>query len=206
MAVDHRQFIAFYRQQLQQLKPRGMAWPTGPDANQTLLFDGLAVEYARVHGRGLDLLAETNPRTTLELLPEWERFAGLPDECSALVATTIQERRLALETKLTSRGGQSKAYFQGVAEKLGYQVEIEQFRPFIFGISQFGVGAFNGDHTCRFYWRVRVLGPRVTWFRFGESEFGVDCFGKITRAEDLECVLRKKQPDQGELLFAYEGA
>lgn len=189
---------AYYRQ-LMALRPPGPAW-----AAEDPLLRGLAEEMARAHARALALLEEADPRATREMLAAWEKQAGLPDPCSAGIATTIQERRAAVVDKVTSRGGSSLAYLQSICDRLGYTVEIREFRPFVCGRSRCG-HRLGGAHTNRFYLRVRVTGPRLTKFRCGVSQCG-DKLGKFTRAEDLECRLRKVAPAHINLIVAYEGA
>lgn len=197
--------IAYYRDQLQRIKPPGIAWPSDDEANQTALLEGLAAEFSRAHGRSIDLLIEGDPRSTRELIAEWEAFAGLPDACSAGIATTLQERRAALVEKLTSRGGQSIAYYLSMALRLGYTIEIRETRPFICGRSRTGRDFLGGAPINRHYWKVKVIGPRITPFRTGVSRCG-DRLGKITRAEDLECRLHQLKPAHTGLTVAYEGA
>lgn len=193
-----------YLSQLQALLPSGPAWPREPDATLTRLLNAWADELARVDGRAAQLIDEADPRTTLELLPDWERVAGLPDSCSAGIATTLSERRAALVDRLTASGGASKAYFLIIAERLGYQVAIERFSPFICGISRCG-DPLNGAPSVRHYWRVRVIGPRLTLFRAGASQIGAR-LGKLTRATDLECLLARLAPAHTTVIVAYEGA
>lgn len=192
-----------YLSQLQALLPQGAAWPRDPDATLTKVLSGLAGELARVDARGGDLVEEADPRTTFELLEEWERVAGLPDDCTG-EAGTIQERRAALVDRLTATGGQSIAYFKTVAAALGYTIEVEEFRPFVCGLARCG-DPLNGGHDVRHTWRTAVPGPRVTLFRTGASACG-DRLGAIDRASDLECRLTKLKPAHSELVFNYEGA
>ncbi|WP_028586660.1 YmfQ family protein [Desulfocurvus vexinensis] len=190
-----------FQAQLQALQPPGAALPQDMDSTWGQFLAALAGELARVDARSDDLLDEVDPRSTLELLPDWERVCALPDACTG-DATTLQERRRAVVRVLTARGGQSPAYFQAVASELGYSVIIEEFRPFIAGASRCG-DVLNGPATVRHTWRVRVLGPRVTWFRAGASRCG-DLLGAIARAQDLECVLGRLAPAHTHLIVAYE--
>jgi uncharacterized protein YmfQ (DUF2313 family) len=205
MALIGRTTDEDYLQVLQQLLPSGAAWPREPDATLTKVLRAQAAELARIHNRTLDLLEEADPRTTNELLADWERVAGLPDECTAGRLTTLQERRLGVVSKLQARGGQSRAYFLMLATSLGYDdVEITEYRPFTCGISRCG-DQLGGDAAARFVWRVKVLGPRATRFKCGESRCG-DSLCKISRAEDLECIFRRSAPAHTNLRFSYEGA
>lgn len=193
-----------YLTQLQALLPPGAAWPRDAAATLTRLLAALAEELARVDARADDAVNESDPRSTLELLADWERVCGLPDACSAELATTLQERRAAVVAKLTGLGGTSKAYFLALATAMGYTVEIDEFRPFIPGLSRCG-DRLNSGHAVRYQWRVRVTGPRYTPFRAGASQCG-DLLGKIVRADDLECKLKRLKPAHTNLIVSYEGA
>ncbi|WP_153114628.1 YmfQ family protein [Rhodocyclus tenuis] len=195
---------AAYRAQLQALLPSGAAWPRAANAALTRLLDALAEEFARVDARGGSALDEADGRAALELLADWERVCGLPDTCGAGVATTLQERRAAVVAKLTALGGASPSYFLGLAEAMGYTVELDEFRPFLTGVNRCG-DRLGGGAAVRHQWRIRVTGPRFTAFRAGASQCG-DLLGKIDRAADLECKLKRLKPAHTRLIFSYEGA
>jgi uncharacterized protein YmfQ (DUF2313 family) len=190
---------AEYREQLKALLPPGQAFPR--DAGTTLhdLLDGMSIELARVDDRASVLPQEVNPTTSLELLPDWERVAGLPDKCSGVLEETLQGRRNALLTKLTSTGGQSAEYFIELAASLGYMVTIEVFRPFRAGRSVAGDALTNGpwSHT----WLIRAPAVSVTEFRAGLSAAGerLRTWGNDT----LECKINLLKPAHTIALFAY---
>jgi uncharacterized protein YmfQ (DUF2313 family) len=194
---------AAYLDQLQQLLPPGAAWPRDPDAVLTRVLDAEAEELARVDGRAADLLEEADPRTTLELLPDWERVTGLPDQCLP-AGTSLVERREAVVARLTGLGGQSVAFFMQLAAVFGYAVEIVELRPFIAGHSVCGA-PLGGDHDIRHVWRVVVPDLRVVEFRAGASACG-DRLGEIRRAEVLECLFQRLRPAHTRLVFQYQGA
>ncbi len=108
-----------YLAHLQALLPPGRALTREPNAVLTSVLAALAEEFSRVDARAAQLLEELDPRTTTELLADWERVAALPDAC--IVATqTTGERRDALLARLTARGGQSRQYFIDTAQRLGF--------------------------------------------------------------------------------------
>lgn len=196
--------VAAYLAQLQALLPPGLAWPRAPGTALSALLEALASEFARTDARARRLIDEADPRGALELLTEWERVCGLPDSCSGELATTLQERRAAVVARLTALGGSSPAYFLALAAAMGYVIEIDEFRPFVTGLNRCG-DRLGGGHAVRHQWRVRVSGPRYTPFRAGASQCG-DRLGKIVRAEDLECKLKRLKPAHTTLIFSYEGA
>jgi len=190
---------ADYLEQLKTLLPPGQAFPR--EAGTTLhdLLDGMSIELARVDGRGEALPIEANPASTNELLSDWERVAGLPDKCSGVLEETLQGRKNALLTKLTSTGGQSAPYFIELAASLGYEVTIEVFRPFRAGRSRAGDLLTNGPWA--FTWLIRAPEVSVTEFRAGRSAAGerLRTWGNDT----LECKINQLKPAHTLALFAY---
>jgi uncharacterized protein YmfQ (DUF2313 family) len=179
--------------------PRGAAWPRDPDALLTSLTAALAARHADVHRRAVQLLAvEADPRSTVEMLPDWEHAYGLPDPCTPLNAT-LQQRRAALVAKIVSIGGQSRAYFIQVAAALGYAITIEEFKPSIVGVTH--CGDLLRDKGWRFLWRVHA--PAVKSWR---AKAGASTAGEFLGAHGtgpLECVLNRLKPAHTVLEFAY---
>jgi uncharacterized protein YmfQ (DUF2313 family) len=200
------------------LLPKGQAWPRNPGTTLVGACDGLAQYWGYVDGRAGDLLErESDPRQTIELLPDWERNWGLPDPCYAQ-PLTIHERQIALILRMTMMGGQSRQFFIDVAAFLGYTITITEYAPFMAGVSNLGdtrtppldpnplVGDFRwyiGPPQLRFYWTVHVVGARLTWFRVTAGESGVDHHLEIGLAKDLECLLNRWKPAHTQIVFDY---
>jgi uncharacterized protein YmfQ (DUF2313 family) len=187
---------ATYRQLLTGLLPQGDAWSREPGSVLGRLLEGFGAEPARAHNRLLDLLDEADPRTTLELLPEWERFAGLPDPCSGL-APSLAGRREQLTAKVTQRGGQTPAYFIGLAASLGFVVTITEFPAFDCGSDC--DAAVNGP-AWLFAWQVNA--PETTISEMGCESF---CDEPLRHwgNEPLECALSRLKPAHTHVMFAY---
>lgn len=188
--------VSDYRQQLQALLPRGAAWARDGDAVLTQLLDAMAEELARLDSRGGDLLTEADPRATTEVLPDWERVAGLPDPCvgtgEALVA-----RRNALVGRLTGTGDQSRQYFIDLAASLGFVVTITEFDPYDVTLP---VDAPMYGIEWRFAWRIDAPEETVTYFTAGS---GVDEPLADWGNELLECVITARKPAHTHVMFAY---
>lgn len=193
---------AEYREQLKALLPPGVAITRDAGSSAHKLMDSLAVELARIDTRLDALPVEAQPFTTAELLADWERVAGLPDNCSGLLGPTIAARRADLVAKLASVGGQSPAYFQGVAAAIGFGVFVDEFRPFRAGAARAGDEITNGDWV--FTWRV--LGPEqtISQFRAGAGAAGEPLATWGNSA--LECRIRQLAPAHTIVIFAYGGA
>ncbi|MFZ6748507.1 putative phage tail protein [Undibacterium sp. Ren11W] len=100
------------------------------------------------------MLLEIDPRTTVQLLSDWERVYGLPDQ-GLMTATTIAERQARLTAKVLQTGGLSKAYFQSLLEQAGYTVIIDEPRGFFAGVNRCGDRIYSPPAVC-WYWRVRL--------------------------------------------------
>jgi uncharacterized protein YmfQ (DUF2313 family) len=198
-----------YAHQLLALLPRGQAWPKEPVSTLWRACHGLAEYWGFVDGRAADLLErESDPRKTIELLPDWERAWGLPDPCFPS-ATTIGERQRMLVMIMTWMGGQSREYFKRVAEWVGYTIEIKEFAPFMCGISQVGDTRapppsspiedqnfrwYIGPAEQRFYWEVSVGQVGLIWFRAASGQAGVDPHLKFSIPTELICLLERWKP------------
>ncbi|GEP09800.1 YmfQ family protein [Methylobacterium gnaphalii] len=205
-----------YAEAFASLLPVGAAWPRDPGSDLMRLLRGQAEIWgSTVDARAADLLErEADPRSTLELLSEWERAFGLPEPCVD-EELTIEERRLLLVEKITAEGGQSRAFFYAVAMRLGYVIRIVEYSPFMCGVSRIGdtrQTGTNGEQyrweigppEIRFYWKIRVYGQRVSWFRTGSGQCGIDPMVRFSLATDLECLFRRYKPAQTEIVFDYE--
>ncbi|MEW5422644.1 YmfQ family protein [Amorphus sp. 3PC139-8] len=192
---------------LSQLLPRGWAWPLAERSAMADLVAAYAAIWAWVARRDADLLErESYPGTAIELLPEWEATAGLPDPCFPTASLSLRERQQAVEAKFAARGGQSRAYMTALAASLGYAIEITEFSPFECGRSACGDPYWEvGAPLNRYTWTVTVPGPRLTWFEVGLSACGQDPLCRIARAADLECVLQRAKPAHTTLIFSYTG-
>lgn len=198
---------AAYAEQLGQLLPPGAAWSRDPSSILGRLLAALAREFARVDGRAARLIDEASPLTALELLTDWERVAGLPDECLPALGG-VRERQIAAGRKIAGLGGQSIAYMRDLAARLAIEVEIDEFGPFVAGSA---AGDEVRDDAWAHAFRVRALPPsestqdafqlRFSYFRAGSSGAG-DLLSSVN-ADELECVIRRAAPAHAVVLFAY---
>lgn len=180
---------ALYRSHLQALLPTGAAWPRDPDAVLTQALTAMADTLARAHNRALDLIEEADPRTTLELLEDWERVCGLPDPCSGQ-PDTIAGRRAQIVARLTATGGQSIAYFVALAAALGFDISIAERRARTHGRRPHG--AAYGDTDMQFVWEVHLPPETVRPRRYGQGYFGEPYAS--WGAQALICLLERLKP------------
>lgn len=172
---------ADYLSQLFKLLPPGKAFTKEPTSKLGKLLLSFADAAARFDARCVDLVKEVDPRTTTELIDAWEDCAGLPDGCTGAL-TDIAARRQALWQKITSTGGQSRAYFTEVAARLGFVITINEFRP---ATCESLCDATLFEEDWRFVWEVVI---------------------PADDAPVLECVLNRLKPAETEIMFTYTGA
>ena len=118
-----------YQHAMAALLPRGRAWSRDADSVQQKLIMGLAGATYRCGEDAGNLLRQTYPATSEDMLGEWESTLGLPGAFGAAPDTTIG-RQKAVASALTDTGGQSAAYFIGLAASLGFTITISQYTAF----------------------------------------------------------------------------
>jgi uncharacterized protein YmfQ (DUF2313 family) len=186
-----------YLQQLQAVLLRGKAWTRDAGSVMSQLLAGIAEEFARVDLRADELLYEADPRTTNELLADWERNFGLPDPCGEQLGNTISLRRDVLVYKVTSLGGQSKQFYIDLAARLGFTVTITEFKKYT--VTSAVNEAMNGEDWV-FAWQVNAPAETV---RTMTVKSGVNEPFNAWGNEILECNISRLKPAHTHVLFAY---
>jgi uncharacterized protein YmfQ (DUF2313 family) len=183
-----------YRELFKALLPPGEAFSRSPGTLLDKTLGALAVEPARLDQRANVLIDEVIPSTTNELLPDWERVAGLPGDCIHELQT-VQERRNALLVKLGRVGNQSPQYFIDVAAALGFPVSVVEYKDY----PEEHVG--DGNEDWKHTWRIDAPATNIKYFRAGVSVAGerLRSWGN----EQLECTINRIKPAHTVLLFGY---
>jgi uncharacterized protein YmfQ (DUF2313 family) len=197
-ALTKTQFLTI----LQKFLPAGAAWPRTAGSTLSRLLASFASLFAVIELRLRDLLAELNPATALELLPEWEAFVGACDECCTSLGTVAQ-RRARVVTKLTDRGSLSRAYFLQLAVDLGYTgTTITEFRP---TSCEMSCEAPVVDAPWRFVWTVN-LPHQVDNHAFFRADARCDGRLDVYTFGALECQFMRLKPAHTYVIFTYEAA
>lgn len=182
------------------LLPHGPAWSRDQGSFPMRLLGAWSQEFIRIEQRVDRLLEEADPRTTSEMLPDWERNFGLPDGCLDPAASP-DERRRRLHQKVVWKGGQSKKFFIDMAAALGYPgATITEFRPFR---ANSKCNAALNQNGWRYAWRLNV--PVNTTVRVMNA--GSPCNSPLRKWGDagLLCILSAYKPAHTILFVAYEG-
>lgn len=174
--------------ELKSLLPPGKAWNLEASSWITKVLLALGEELSRVYARAYDLLAESDPRTAVETLEDWERMLALPDSAILTIPTTRTDRQLAISQKLANRGGSSRDYFRALGTDCGYSVTVTDGRSS--EVLRAGTGR-AGDRvqglTWAFHWTVTVSPP------VGPA---------LTHAE-LEAIFNRAKPAHTTIDFVY---
>lgn len=183
--------VADYAAQLRALLPPGPAWDREFNSGVDELLQAAAQELAREDLRAAALLAESDPSTVRELVPDWERVMQLPDPCMG-ESPTFADRQLAVRRRLLEVGGQTPAYFVELAFSLGYrQARVVEHRAPRFGRARFG-SANLGTWGAQFMWTLETGQRLAQGSRFGFSHWGQHFGGAANGA--LECLVGRAAP------------
>lgn len=203
-----------YKELIKGLFPRGWAWNQNQEGSFAGFISGLATEAAELEERGFKFLDEMDPNQTFEMLDNWERFLGIPDECTpATYNPSLSERRQRILQKLTTGGGQSKGFFQLIIQQLGYNtsiLDVVNFKDFRAGEGRAGDRISNsttpggGTGAAGWAYAFAIVAPATLSreFRAGQGVAGDRL--KLVNNETLECVVKKFAPAHTTVLFFYE--
>jgi uncharacterized protein YmfQ (DUF2313 family) len=152
-----------YAEAMQALLPQGQAWPRNNESMLMRVVRGLTRIWEDFEIRASHLLEhESDPRITVELLPDWERNWGLPDPCYE-APQSVYERQNELVRRMTIVGAQSREFFISLAASIGYTITISEYRPFFIAMDCCGDGRVYGVVTSgqpmRNQWHQKILAP-----------------------------------------------
>lgn len=187
---------AAYARQLKALFPKGPLWNFEPDSVLSKTIDGIATELARVDERGDNIADEWDPRTTLELLTDWERVLGLPDGCTD-DSSSIALRRAAIIGRLVALGGQTPQYFIDLAAAMGYTITVTEFRPYT--VRSPVNTPLYGD-AWAYAWQVNAA---LNTVRRMTVRDGVNQPLASWGNDVLECAFTRLKPAHSHVLFSY---
>lgn len=198
--MDVAELTLRYADMLAELAPRGLYSKMAVGPNLRRMLEALAAEFALGHGRVDDLLREQYPRTSVELLADWERVLGLPDNCGTPPAT-LEARRAAVLAKLIGPRGNSRVALEALALNLGYPITLEEFKVFRVG-SRVGDRVYGVDGGWP--WAFKVHAPVVTafFFRAGSGSAG-DPISYFDNSP-LECTITRIKQAQAHPIFDYD--
>lgn len=197
MTPFSRYTAAGFQAGVQRLLPPGRAWPRRLTTTLAAFAGAIGDTFYQLHTQMVLLLdVESDPAQAVQLLPDWEADYGLPDPCTP-PNPSINQRHAALLAKIAGIGGQSAAYFIGVAKQLGYTITITTWEAWSCWDSPWlPVVAID----WRFAWQVNA--PTITVQYFTPFSSPWDPLWTISDTT-LECRLRQIAPGYGIMWVNY---
>lgn len=155
-AVGHERYL----EQLQALMPRGRAWTRDPGARLTRLLRAFARSLAALDLKAVQLLADADPSRTTDLIDEWERLVGLPDDCSEPL-NGIAVRRAAVLDRLVARANLNPATIVALAASYGLTVTVDEHDQARAGLI---AGLDTSGGRWRYVWWVTITADESRFF------------------------------------------
>lgn len=186
----HNQFL--------KLMHRGRAWARDSKSNLHKFTASLMPTFTRLLNAASAMPVDTNPGTTVNLLPEWELTLGLPDECLG-AAQSFGQRQAMVKARFQAEGGQTVHYLERIASNLGYPVTVEEFSA----TDTIWDNAFL-NAAPQFILRITADIDQIIYFRTGVA-VASDPLRKGT-ISNLECEMRRYAPAHVYLVYSYVGS
>lgn len=142
------------------------------------------------------LLSEMHPDTADALLADWERVYGIAQASD----TPVQFRRAEVVRRIRARGGLSIPYFLGLAQSLGYDVEIVEPVPTMAGWA--GAGDELIGLAAISQWGLVIHNQPTYLFRAGESAAGESLLWWQSQ-DFLEQLVVELKPAHTQVYFSY---
>ncbi len=183
--------------------PSGLAWQKDQGSVLHKLSSVIAPEFTKVDDAAKRLILEADPRTTWDLLTDWESMLGLPDSCthsSNSDKPTLEDRRRIVLQKLTTGGGSNEDFFRQVCSQMGYNgIKVRSFYPYRMGTARMGDRFTN--HGWEYVFEVQSPNSLDRQFRMGQSRMGerLKQFGNPA----LECTIKKLKPAHTTVIFNF---
>jgi uncharacterized protein YmfQ (DUF2313 family) len=198
--VASEQQIQRWAEGVLSLLARGAAWRPTPGGVLARILEAVGAEWLRVAERLDRLPLEGDPRTSIEMLPEWEATLGLPSPCTPGPLTTPIQQMNAAARYAGRPGPATAAEFVAFAASLGYVIEIEEVDPFVGDLAEADDGAWSEQGV--FWWFVHAPTFTVVF-----AEAGVSCAGDTLgdwSNELLECEITPRRPAHTHVQFIYD--
>ncbi|HLJ65621.1 MAG TPA: putative phage tail protein [Stellaceae bacterium] len=178
------------------LLPPGDAWSREEGTVLRAFIAAFAASLANVDARVDDFIAEMDPRTSLELLPDFEGVYGLPDPCAGPDAS-LSLRRSQLVSKITSLGNLSIPYTIAAAAAVGYRITVSE-PPVI--TCDGNCDSLLYDDNWAFAFFVHAPAVTVTIITCDETcDTPLQSFGNTL----LQCAIKEITPPELDLLFTF---
>ncbi len=180
--------------------PEGKAYlaKSIPDSNLYKFLRACAFSYLSLNGDIEAMFDELDPTTTEDLISEWEREFGIPDDCLD-VAATLEERRNNIIAKIKMDGVTTVEDFEALADVFDIPVQVSpgydfSALPFILGESVLG----GSD----IYFTMFVDFPESFDVNRLPFTLGVDKLGSFS-SNIVQCLFDKLKPADVQAIYRF---
>lgn len=173
-----------------------------PESVLRRLFEGLAIQIKQAEDTMNDLTYEYDINCTTNLISEWERALGIPDECFTGTGT-LEERRRDVLIKLASLGVSTQKDFVDLAARFGFKALVKTSGS-AYGIFplDFPIAFFQYPQDARFTLYIILDAANVPEvFPFAVTRFPIPFYSSVTNI--IECLFRKLAPANVDVQFRY---
>lgn len=184
---------------LQALLPPGRAFTREPDSVLSKVLGAIAAMFVAAQLRMEAMLDQADPRRATGLLTDWEALLALPDHCTPSGQNVLDRQRAAYQ-RLVEQGGQSRAYFIGLAQLLGEPgVSITEFRR---ANCQSNCNSALYARSDLFTWRVNIPHAALN-ARWANCQSNCNSALQMYTPSVIECALNERKPAHTNVIFAY---
>ena len=181
------------------ISPDGEALPLDGAGIWPLWLAPLASEISLCEASAEGMLVEINPGDAVILLPDYERVLG-PDPFGRDPTDLAGRQTLAFQ-RWTMRGGQSIAFFIGLAASLGVTITIDEAWPLECGEAECGDSLISDPEGLK--WLVTLPQTQVFEPECGAIECGDD-MGSF-EPSFVQTLISALRPASTEPVFSYTG-
>jgi hypothetical protein len=188
--------------------PLGMAWDAFRTAgkNAYALLSALAESFEDAWESLCFLVSELDPRTTDQLIVEWETAVSLPDRCLPTYST-LQERRDWVMWRLNKKRWNTAQDWKDLALLFGFEIDITpgwlvQKRALFWDDTSghfptFPLAFDNFPKLGRFRVYIDVIGASFHGFQYGENDnpgFPIPFEDGPIAFQDFKCLIDRVRP------------
>lgn len=167
------------------------------DTKLRKLLLGLGVELMRAEGKMNEIIEQYSLLTGEQLIEEWEKTVGIPDDCFD-IASTIEQRRNNVLIKLAKMSASTEEGFINLALLFGFNITITTgYKAGIFPLC-FPHNFFGTAKEARFTMFVDITTDEPSVFPL---PFPINFSSGIDNI--MECVLNKIKPANVRIIFRY---
>lgn len=183
--------------------PEGVAWIAWrmPGKVARRLMNALADGYEAASQALCDLALELDPRTTDQMIGDWETAVSLPDACLP-VATTLAERRFWVQWRLNKRRYTTAADWHYLASLFGLRIVItpgwKVQKPALFD-AEYNARFDLFPKLGRFRVYINIMGQQYGGFDYGHESgisegFNYPFSEDNDRYSDFKCLIERVKP------------